>query len=303
MHIIMQNAPGQMSRRARVAKFHAVTSKPGAAVSLEACRPENSVGPVHGARRGALCVVESAIHTRSDGYLMIALALAFATAGAAPPPPPYFGCPSDSCLKVTFPRPADGDDDDYDASSSASCSDSVRRSALARYATDYEAAGTDEGGRTHFRSRHHAALYLYFTHPTSRYSPAEFAQWQFSTQRSNQVVIGDSRAMPPDLTLRVGDDSTLRKAPPLGAHAWSHSLGRPSAACRADVRIECALCSGVAASSRALEPSPTRVGCRSLGLQWATPAPPYWGLGTPPPERYKLSVEVPPLGSARANRL
>ena len=243
--------------------------------------------------------------------------LSIASLGAAgPPPQPSFGCPPDSCLKVTLPP-------SQDDTHGVACSEATRRAGLLQYATDYEAAGFDALGRAHFRSRHHASLNLYFTEPAAEFSPAMHAQWVFSRQRSNELVIGDARAVAPEMMLRVGESSAMQVTPPLGTNTWRHEAfvrggsgggGSSSndaaaataggdASCAIDVRIACALCAGIATSSHVLEPSATRVGCTSFGLQWPNPTPPFWGIGAPPPAKFKLQVGMPQqLGSDTAGK-
>lgn len=121
------------------------------------------------------------------------LTLLATNALAPPPPPPYFGCPQTSaCLRVALPPSQAGDD-----ANSAGCSEAIRRTAVLPYVSDYEPSGVDSVGRTHFRSRHHANVFLYFTEPAAEFSPAMHSEWVFSKQRSNELVIGDARAISP----------------------------------------------------------------------------------------------------------
>lgn len=198
---------------------------------------------------------------------------------------------------------------------SAGCTQAMQRE-RAEYAVDYEPAGVDEEGRTHFRALQHAGLtaqlHLYYTEPSARFSPSRFSEWVFSRERSEAVYLGDPNARAPDLILRVSDQPSLKGMVPFGTHAWQQqqqastcqeasARGAGATATRAWVRIECVLCAtgllaGAAAvggggmQSRPLEPLPVRTGCSSIDLRWPAPRPPYWGIDVPPPERYRLRV-------------
>ena len=251
----------------------------------------------------------------------------------APPPPPYFGCPvlaNSGCLRVTLPCPADAtacegaqptpaDEAPVASPPSQACAqalDEQRRG----YAVDYEAAGIDEAGRTFFRARHGEGppRFLYYTEPSSQYSPSLHSSWVFSRERSPDVIIGDERAVPADMTLRVSSLPALQRTLPLGTYEWrqatapptastcvrgAHAGGAPPTHGRAWVRIECALCAGRADVSggaqqevtRTLEPTAARIGCSTIDLTWPHPKPPFWGIGVPPPSRYRLRIL--PLGA------
>ena len=145
-------------------------------------------------------------------FFLAALALSV----SPPPPPPFFGCSTQgSCLRVLIEA-------DESTEGSQECAQALE--AVSEYATDYEAAGADaDSGVSFFRARHnqHDPKFLYLTQPTSEYSPSLFSAWVLSKQHEKDLVIGDARSQPPALRLRVSDEPSLLKLPPLGEHKWS----------------------------------------------------------------------------------